>query len=236
VRRLGSSWNPRYTGGVSLLDLIDEKRPEILRLAAKHGASDLRLFGSVARGEDHEGSDVDLLVKSPSYHEQFTLHAEIEQLLGVKVDLVDGVHPEMEPYALAEAIPLDAPDFRERAVLESHRPHMAIDRDAFYLRRMVEHAAQVIQIGEHDHEVFVASDERQLALIMTLVLIGEAANHVSPAVQQQHPEIEWSDIVAFRNLAVHEYWRLNLDDVWKTIEYDIPKLQKQLEVFVSPQP
>jgi predicted nucleotidyltransferase len=71
-------------------DLIN-RRSEIVAIAKRYGASDLRLFGSVARGDATIGSDVDLLVRfepGRSLFDQGGLLMDLRQLLGVKVDVV----------------------------------------------------------------------------------------------------------------------------------------------------
>ena len=87
------------------------KRADILRLATRHGASSVRVFGSVARGEAGPDSDVDLLVKMEpdrSLLDHVALWQELEDLLGRKVDLVSekALHRRMRERVLAEAIPL----------------------------------------------------------------------------------------------------------------------------------
>ena len=87
------------------------KRQEILRVAARHGARNVRLFGSAARGEDRPNSDVDLLVEMESGRSLIDLVAlgqDLEELLHRKVDvLTDGsVHPAIRPHVLADARPL----------------------------------------------------------------------------------------------------------------------------------
>ncbi|MCF2145049.1 nucleotidyltransferase family protein [Desmonostoc muscorum LEGE 12446] len=75
-----------------LKQLLQEKRAEILNIAAKHGASNLRVFGSVARGEETETSDIDFLVDydlekvSPWFPGGLIL--DLENLLDRKVDVV----------------------------------------------------------------------------------------------------------------------------------------------------
>ena len=72
-------------------DLLEEKRDEILQIAARHGASNVRVFGSAARGEADEGSDVDLLVDfepGRSLLDHAALVVDLEELLGRKVDVV----------------------------------------------------------------------------------------------------------------------------------------------------
>ena len=69
---------------------LASQRHRVLALAAARGASDVRVFGSVARGVDHDGSDIDLLVDLPmgtSLLHIIGLQLDIEDALGVKVDL-----------------------------------------------------------------------------------------------------------------------------------------------------
>jgi predicted nucleotidyltransferase len=71
-------------------DTIREKREAILRIAATHGATEVQLIGSVARGEGRPDSDVDLLVtwnEGTSLLDQAALMLELESLLGKKVDI-----------------------------------------------------------------------------------------------------------------------------------------------------
>lgn len=66
------------------------RRDDLLELLHRHRVRNPRIFGSVARGEDHEGSDVDLLVEfaqGTSLFDILSLQDELEELLGVRVDL-----------------------------------------------------------------------------------------------------------------------------------------------------
>jgi len=91
--------------------LIAEKREAILHLAERHGAADVRIFGSFARGEARADSDVDFLVRagertSPWFPSGLIL--DLEQLLGRRVDIVTerGLHPQLRARVLAEAVRL----------------------------------------------------------------------------------------------------------------------------------
>ena len=86
-------------------------RTDILRLAAKRGAHNVRVFGSVVRGEDTPDSDVDFLVNMEperSLFDQGGLLADLEHLLGRRVDVVEpeGLHWYIRDQVLKEAIPL----------------------------------------------------------------------------------------------------------------------------------
>lgn len=72
-------------------DLVREKRDEILELSRKHGAAEIRIFGSVAVEQDSEQSDLDFLVRMEEGRNLFDfigLWQDLEELLACKVDLV----------------------------------------------------------------------------------------------------------------------------------------------------
>jgi len=89
--------------------LLRQYRADILRLAAKHGAHNVRVFGSVVRGEDTSDSDVDFLVTMEperSLFDQGRLVAELEDLLGCRVDVVEqeGLHWYIRDQVMKEAV------------------------------------------------------------------------------------------------------------------------------------
>lgn len=91
--------------------LVKSKRQEILRIAARHGARNVRVFGSVARGEANETSDIDLLVEfepDRSLLDQAGLVLDLETLLGRKVDVVteNGLYWLLRRRIVKEARPL----------------------------------------------------------------------------------------------------------------------------------
>jgi predicted nucleotidyltransferase len=92
-------------------ELLAPKREDILRIAAKHGARNVRVFGSVARGEAGPESDIDLLVEVGPDHTPFFpggLIADLEELLGKRVQVVtqEGLHWYIRKRVLDEALPL----------------------------------------------------------------------------------------------------------------------------------
>ena len=96
---------------MSARELIASKRNEILRLALNHGASNLRLIGSVARREDRADSDVDLLVNwepGTSLLDHAALMLDLQHLLGRKVDIAsDGwLKPRVKEQVHRDAVPL----------------------------------------------------------------------------------------------------------------------------------
>ena len=96
---------------MTLTELLGDKREEILRIAAQHGATNVRVFGSVARGEGGPGSDIDFPVDVGPGRSAFFpagLLADLEDLLGCKVDVLteNSLHWYIRDRVLKEARPL----------------------------------------------------------------------------------------------------------------------------------
>jgi len=92
-------------------ELLHEKREEILALAAKHKAHNVRVFGSVVRGEDGPESDVDFLVEAGGETSPWFpggLIIDLEDLMGREVDVVTegALHWYIKDQVLREAVPL----------------------------------------------------------------------------------------------------------------------------------
>ena len=91
--------------------LIEQHRSEILALAEKRGITDVRVFGSMARGDANEASDVDLLVTLPAGKSGLALGGllmDVQDLLGRRVEVVTepALHPLLRTRVLLESIPL----------------------------------------------------------------------------------------------------------------------------------
>jgi predicted nucleotidyltransferase/DNA-binding XRE family transcriptional regulator len=109
-RRLTDIAIPTRKGGKLLVHLLRDRRDSIIATAAAHRASNVRVFGSVARGRAREGSDIDLLVdmeSGASLLDQVRLRRALRELLGVDVDVVTsrGLLERDSPI-LDEAVPL----------------------------------------------------------------------------------------------------------------------------------
>ncbi|MBU8921155.1 MAG: nucleotidyltransferase family protein [Bacteroidales bacterium] len=96
---------------MTTFDILKEKRENVLEVAHRHGVTSMRVFGSVARGEDSAESDIDLLVTTgPHVSPWFPagLILELEQLLGRHIDIVTepGLNPLLRDQVLTEAVAL----------------------------------------------------------------------------------------------------------------------------------
>jgi hypothetical protein len=92
-------------------ELLRRHRAEVLRLADEYGATDIRVFGSVARGEADESSDIDLLVRMEPGRSVFDIGGllmDLEALLGRRVDIVTerGLRPRIRAQVVRDAVPI----------------------------------------------------------------------------------------------------------------------------------
>lgn len=96
---------------MGIKEILGDKREDILRIAAGHGATSVRVFGSVARGEADAESDIDFLVELEEGRSLFDLGGllmDLQELLGRKVDVVtpNGLRARIREDVLAQAVPL----------------------------------------------------------------------------------------------------------------------------------
>jgi uncharacterized protein with HEPN domain len=101
------------------------------------------------------------------------------------------------------------------------------------LQQMLDHTREAIALakGKTREEL---DDNRLFELAQTrlLEIIGEAADRIPIEFQMEHPEIEWRQIISFRNRLIHGYDSIDLDIMWSIIQSDLPELVQKLERIV----
>jgi uncharacterized protein with HEPN domain len=101
--------------------------------------------------------------------------------------------------------------------------------DAFYLLHIND---SIVKIEEHvsgvDYQEFLSRRLVQSAVIRELEIIGEAAKNVSAETKSKHPEIPWRLMSGMRDKLIHDYFGVDLDAVWETVERDLPALKEKL--------
>ena len=98
-----------------------------------------------------------------------------------------------------------------------------------YLRDIAHYAARAEEfVAGSDYEQFAADEEKALAVLHALQIIGEAAGHLPGSIKQRYPAVPWADIVGMRNLIVHGYYVMDLEIVWKTVHQDLPPLRQAI--------
>ncbi|MDK9704213.1 MAG: DUF86 domain-containing protein [Sulfuritalea sp.] len=104
--------------------------------------------------------------------------------------------------------------------------------DALYLVDIVDAAMDIRRfIGATTESEFIGQDMMKSAVLQKLIVIGEAASRISAELAAQHPEIPWSDMAGFRNIAVHAYFSVDWRIVWTTATQDVPALALQISAL-----
>lgn len=78
-------------------------------------------------------------------------------------------------------------------------------------------------------EEFESDKDKIDAIVRRIEIIGEAAKNIPDAFRAKYQEVPWKDIAGMRDVIIHNYFRVDLNAVWKTIKEDIPILKKQIE-------
>lgn len=67
------------------------------------------------------------------------------------------------------------------------------------------------------------------SVLRNLEIIGEAARHIPAAIKTRHPELPWAEMLAMRNIVIHEYHGVDANIIWQTVKEDLPPLVPLLE-------
>jgi uncharacterized protein with HEPN domain len=73
---------------------------------------------------------------------------------------------------------------------------------------------------------FLSNSEKRFATIKQIEIIGEACTRISSTIKEKYPEVEWKNIVGFRNISIHEYFGVNFRIVWQITQDDLPVLKQ----------
>ena len=205
-----------------VLALLKEHKPI---LEEKFGVVELALFGSFARDQATETSDIDILVKfdvPDSIGNHFEAASYLEDLLGRTVDLVldDALRPEVRPYVEKD--------------INLAEKHELIKEWRFYIRDMVEFCEKALSYTNGmERAEFFADRLTYDATLRNIQLIGEAAQCIPDEVTSRYPDIPWDKIIGTRHHLVHNYRGLIESTIWDIIQQDIPALLPQLEQILA---
>ena len=86
-----------------------------------------------------------------------------------------------------------------------------------------------------DKDAFLSDRKCQYAVIHRLEVIGEAVRRLSDECQGTYPDIPWSVMARMHDLLIHAYGRVNVNEVWDTVQHEIPSLFSRLERIVPPE-
>jgi uncharacterized protein with HEPN domain len=101
------------------------------------------------------------------------------------------------------------------------------------LKDMLDAIAKIERYAARGQEAFEQEERIQTWILYPIQLIGEAAARLGKAFHEPHPEIPWAQIVAMRNVVIHKYFGVDLQEVWRTVDRDLPALKRQVEALVK---
>ena len=102
-------------------------------------------------------------------------------------------------------------------------------RDEQRLRDILEAIDKIGRFAGEGRVAFENDERTQVWMVHYVQIIGEAARALSEDFQSQHPHVPWSQIIGMRNILVHDYFGIDLDEVWSVVERDLPMLRRQVE-------
>jgi uncharacterized protein with HEPN domain len=101
--------------------------------------------------------------------------------------------------------------------------------NSFYLTHILEAIKSIEEYTDgYSYDDFIVSKKTQDAVIRNFEIIGEAANNLDEDFITTHSAVAWEKLVSMRNLLIHEYFGVDLDIVWDTIQEDVPELKEKL--------
>ncbi|MDA8077691.1 MAG: DUF86 domain-containing protein [Nitrospiraceae bacterium] len=92
----------------------------------------------------------------------------------------------------------------------------------------IEEYTKGLQAGD-----FMANKLVQAGVVRELEIIGEATKRLSPALRDKHPQVPWKKITGMRDKLIHDYFGVDLQAVWDTLEQDIPVLKEKIAEILN---
>ena len=89
-------------------------------------------------------------------------------------------------------------------------------------------------VADMDREAFLADTKTQSAVLHQLLVVGEAVKRLSDEFRAAHAETPWGLIAGMRDKLIHAYDEVDLDQVWVTVQRDVPALLRQIEPVLPP--
>ncbi len=100
--------------------------------------------------------------------------------------------------------------------------------DREYLQDILDRIQRIETFVETGYEEFLKSYLIQDAVERNFEVIGEAIKYLSPELRNQYPEVSWKKIAGFRDVIIHNYMGLELDEIWATVDRSLPQLKIQI--------
>lgn len=101
------------------------------------------------------------------------------------------------------------------------------------IQDILEAIEKIERHARQGRDAFEKDELLQTWMVHHLQIIGEAAARLTRDFRSSHEEIPWRSIIAMRNILVHGYFEVNMEEVWTTIERDVPDLRRKLQLLIG---
>lgn len=102
-----------------------------------------------------------------------------------------------------------------------------------YLIHINECIARIEKYTSEGRDSFFTDEKTQDAVLRNLQTLAESTQLVDDSIKAAHPEVEWQSISAFRNILVHDYLGIDLNQIWDIVERDLPRLKRAMEMILK---
>lgn len=104
--------------------------------------------------------------------------------------------------------------------------------DRSRLLDVIEAIERIERYAARGRQAFETDELLQTWVVHHIQIIGEAVRKLSDALRSAHPEIPWAQIIAMRNIVVHDYFGVDTQEVWAAVERDLPDLKRKIQAIL----
>lgn len=98
---------------------------------------------------------------------------------------------------------------------------------------ILEAIGKIEKYAARGREAFLDDELLHVWIVHHFQVIGEAATNLSSSLRTQHADVPWADIIAMRNVLVHRYFGIDLNQVWDTVTIDLPWLRDAVQAILA---
>lgn len=102
-----------------------------------------------------------------------------------------------------------------------------------YLQDILKAIKRIENYTKEGKDSFFQDTKTQDAVTRNFEIIGEVVKRIPKDILNQRPEVPWQDIAGFRDVLIHDYDEIDLDEVWLTVERDLPTLHKAVDALLE---